>query len=46
MTTRDDDLRPEEFAQAASAAVHDALPRNFREAARAGRGRPVRRMRR
>ncbi len=34
MTTRDDDLRPEEFAQAASAAIHDARPRDFREAAR------------
>ncbi|MCY0854114.1 acyl-CoA dehydrogenase family protein [Cupriavidus sp. D39] len=33
MTTRDDDLRPEEFAQAASAAIHDARPRDFREAA-------------
>jgi len=34
MTTRDDDLRPEEFAQAASAAIHDARPRDFCEAAR------------
>ncbi len=34
MTTRDDDLRPEEFAQAAGEAIHDALPRDFRDAAR------------
>ncbi|MFS8978610.1 acyl-CoA/acyl-ACP dehydrogenase [Cupriavidus necator] len=33
MTTRDDDLRPEEFAQAASAAIHDALARDLRDAA-------------
>ncbi len=34
MTTRDDDLRPEEFAEAACAAIDDALPRVFRDAAR------------
>jgi hypothetical protein len=34
MTTSDDDLKPEEFAQAAAEAITDAQSRNFREAAR------------
>lgn len=33
MTTSDNDLKPEEFAQAAAAAITDAQTRNFREAA-------------